>query len=193
MRNERFVESLRLSTPPPGLRIACHVETPMASEHSFDIVSDFEYQELVNAVDQARREIQTRYDLKDTQTTLELGKSELVITTDNELSLRSVRDLLETRALRRQLSLKIFDYGTIEPTSGARVRQVVTLRKGINPDLAKKLARLIRDEFPKVQPRIQGESLRVASKSRDELQEVIRFLKSKEQEIEVPLQFTNYR
>ncbi|MGQ9926654.1 MAG: YajQ family cyclic di-GMP-binding protein [Chloroflexaceae bacterium] len=165
----------------------------MASEHSFDIVSDFEYQELVNAVDQARREIQTRYDLKDTQTTLELGKSELVITTDSELSLRSVRDLLETRALRRQLSLKIFDYGKSEPTSSGRVRQVVTLRKGINPELAKKLARQIRDEFPRVQPRIQGEGLRVASKSRDELQDVIRFLKSKEQEIEVPLQFTNYR
>ncbi len=165
----------------------------MANEHSFDIVSDFENQELVNAVDQAQREIQTRYDLKDAKTTLELGKSELVITTDNELSLRSVRDLLETRALRRQLSLKIFDYGKVEPTSGGRVRQVVTLRKGINAELAKKLAKLIRDEFPKVQPRIQGESLRVASKSRDELQDVIRFLKSKEQEIEVPLQFTNYR
>ncbi len=165
----------------------------MAGEHSFDVVSDFEYQELVNAVDQAQREIQTRYDLKDTKTTLELGKSELVITTDSELSLRSVRDLLETRVLRRQLSLKIFDYGKVEPTSGGRVRQVVTLRKGINADLAKKLVKLIRDEFPKVQPRIQGESLRVASKSRDELQNVIRFLKSKEQEIEVPLQFTNYR
>ncbi|NWF78839.1 MAG: YajQ family cyclic di-GMP-binding protein [Chloroflexi bacterium] len=165
----------------------------MAAENSFDIVSDFDHQELVNAVDQALREIQTRYDLKDSGTTIELSKTDLVITTDSELSLRSVRDLLETRALRRQLSLKIFDYGKVEDTTGGRVRQVVTLRKGINSDLAKKIAKLIRDEFPKLQPRIQGDTLRVSSKSRDELQNVIRFLKEKADTIDVPLQFTNFR
>lgn len=165
----------------------------MAGENSFDIVSDFDYQELVNAVDQTRREIQTRYDLKDTNTTLELGKTELVITTTSELALRNVRDLLQTKALRRQLSLKIFAFGKVEPAGDGRVRQVVTLRKGINADLAKRLAKMIRDAFPKVQPRIQGDALRVSSKSRDELQQVIRFLKSKENEIEVPLQFVNYR
>ncbi len=165
----------------------------MASESTFDIVSDFDHQELVNAVDQANREIQTRYDLKDTKTTLELSKSELIITTDTEMSLRSVRDILETKALRRQLSLKIFDYGKPEDVSGGRVRQVVKLRKGIDSDTAKKLAKLIRDQFPKIQPRIQGDSLRVASKSRDELQAVIKFLRDKEGELTLPLQFTNYR
>ncbi len=109
------------------------------------------------------------------------------------MSLRSVRDILETKALRRQLSLKIFDYGKPEDVSGGRVRQVVKLRKGIDSDTAKKLAKLIRDQFPKIQPRIQGDSLRVASKSRDELQAVIKFLRDKEGELTLPLQFTNYR
>jgi uncharacterized protein YajQ (UPF0234 family) len=165
----------------------------MPAESSFDIVSDFDHQELVNAVDQAQREIQTRYDLKDSKTTLELSKTELVITTDNELSLSSVRDILETKALRRKLSLKIFDYGAVQDVSGARIRQVITLRKGIDSELAKKIAKLIRDRFPKVQPRIQGDTLRVASKSRDELQAVIQHLREHEAAIDVPLQYTNYR
>lgn len=165
----------------------------MPAENSFDIVSDFDHQELVNAVDQAQREIQTRFDLKDTRTTLELGKTELVITTDSEMTLRAVRDILETKALRRQLSLKIFDYAKPEDVSGSRVRQIVTLRKGINSDLAKKIVKMIRDQFPKLQPRIQGETLRVTSKSRDELQTVIKFLREKEGEIDAPLQVTNYR
>ncbi|GAB4433513.1 MAG: YajQ family cyclic di-GMP-binding protein [Chloroflexi bacterium OHK40] len=165
----------------------------MPAENSFDIVSEFDHQELVNAVDQATREIQTRFDLKDTRTTLELSKSELVITTDSELSLRSVRDILETKALRRQLSLKIFAYGPPEDTSGGRVRQVVTLRRGIDSELAKKIARMVRERFPRLQPRIQGDTLRVASKSRDELQAVIAYLREQEATIEVPLQFTNYR
>lgn len=165
----------------------------MPAENSFDIVSDFDHQELVNAVDQATREIQTRYDLKDTRTSLELSKSELVIDADNELTLRSVRDILETKALRRQLSLKIFDYGKTEDVSGGRVRQVVTLRKGIDSDQAKKIAKLVRDQFPKLQPRIQGDSLRVSSKSRDELQAVIKFLREHDAQIDVPLQFTNFR
>jgi cyclic-di-GMP-binding protein len=165
----------------------------MAAENSFDIVSDFDHQELVNAVDQALREIQTRFDLKDTKTTLDLSKTELVIETDNEMSLRAVRDILETKALRRQLSLKIFEYGKAEDVSGARVSQTVTLRKGINSELAKKIAKQVRDQFPKIQPRIQGDTLRVTSKSRDELQAVMKFLREKEGEIDAPLQFTNFR
>jgi uncharacterized protein YajQ (UPF0234 family) len=165
----------------------------MPAENSFDIVSDFDHQELVNAVDQALREIQTRYDLKDSKTTLELSKTELVISTDNELNLRSVRDILETKALRRQLSLKIFDYGKADDAGGMRVRQAVTLRKGISSDLAKKIAKLVRDQFPKLQPRIQGDTLRVVSKSRDELQAVIKFLREQEAQIDAPLQFTNFR
>ncbi len=165
----------------------------MPAESSFDVVSEFDHQELVNAVDQAQRDIQTRYDLKDSGTTLDLSKTELVITTDNELTLTSVRDILETKALRRKLSLKIFDYGPAQDVSGARLRQVITLRKGIDSELAKKIAKMIRDRFPKVQPRIQGETLRVASKSRDDLQAVIQYLRDNEGAIDVPLQYTNYR
>ncbi len=165
----------------------------MASESTFDIVSEFDRQELVNAVDQTRRDVRTRYDLKDTNTELELGEHELTITSNDEMALKSVRDVLETKALRRNLSLKIFDYGTPEEIGGMRVRQVVALRQGIETDLAKKIQKMIRSEFPKIQPRIQGESLRVGSKSRDDLQQVIAFLRERQDDIPVPLQFTNYR
>jgi hypothetical protein len=166
----------------------------MASESSFDIVSEFDYQELRNAVDQARRDVSTRYDLKDSRTEFDLGETELVISTAGEMQLGSVREILETKALRRNLSLKIFDYGPVEEASGGRVRQVITLQKGINSDLAKKIQKMIRDEFPKkVQARIQGEAVRVGSKSKDELQGVIQFLREREGDFPVPLQFTNYR
>lgn len=165
----------------------------MPAESTFDIVSDFDRQELVNAVDQVKRDVTTRYDLKDSKTTLELGETELIINTDSEMTLKSVRDILESKAFRRKLSLKIFDYGNIEEVSGGRVRQVITLQKGINTELAKKLQKLIRDAFPKVQPRIQGDSVRVGGKSKDELQQIIQFLREQEKDFPVPLQFTNYR
>lgn len=165
----------------------------MAAESTFDIVSEYDEQELANAIDQTRREVQTRFDLKDSNTTLELSKTELVITSDSEMHLASVRDILESKALRRNLSLKIFSYGKVEDVTGSRVRQVATLQKGISSDLARKIQKLVRDQFPKVQPRIQGEALRIGSKNKDELQAVIRFLREKEPELPVPLQFTNYR
>ncbi len=165
----------------------------MASESSFDIVSDFDRQELVNALDQARREIGTRYDLKDTGTEITLSDNALTISTDNEMSLRSVRDIIETKMLRRNLSLKILDFGTVTTSSGGRVQQLATLRKGIDAELAKKIQKMIRDQFPKVQGRIQGDALRIASKSRDELQAVIKFMREQEGDLPVPLQYTNYR
>lgn len=165
----------------------------MPAESTFDIVSEFDRQELVNAVDQTQREVRTRYDLKDSKTTLDLSEKELVITSDGELHLGNVRDILETKALRRNLSLKIFDYGPVEEISGARVRQVITLQQGISTELAKKIQKMVRDAFPKVQPRIQGDAVRVGSKSKDELQQVIQFLREKEADFPVPLQFTNYR
>jgi uncharacterized protein YajQ (UPF0234 family) len=148
---------------------------------------------LVNAVDQTRRDVTTRYDLKDSKSTIEINENELVLTSDNEMHLSSVREILQSKAHRRNLSLKIFDFGQVEEVSGARVRQVVTLQQGIDSDLAKKIQKMIRSEFPKIQPRIQGESLRVGSKSKDDLQKVINFLREREDEIPVPLQFTNYR
>ncbi len=165
----------------------------MAVESTFDLVSEFNYQELINAVDQTRKEVLARYDLKDSKTVLELSNKELIITTDGELHLTSVRDILETKALRRGLALKIFSYGKMEETGGLRVRQVITLNQGINAELAKQIQKLVRDKFPKVQVRIQGETLRVGSKSKDTLQEVIVFIREHEAEFPVPIQFINYR
>lgn len=165
----------------------------MPAESTFDIVSDFDRQELVNAIDQARREVATRYDLKDTKTEIVLSEKELIITTDSEMHLAAVRDLVQTKALRRNLSIKIFKFGPVQEASGGRVRQVAALQRGIPEDVAKKLAKLIRDHFPKVQPRIQGDALRVGSKSRDELQAVIRLVREHQDAFDIPLQFTNYR
>lgn len=163
----------------------------MASDCSFDIVSQFDEQELVNALDQARREIQTRYDLKDTKTELAHSKDTITIATESELTLKSVRDILETRAVRRGLSLKIFKYGKEENASGGRVRQAVQLQQGISQELAKEINKQIRDGFPKARPQIQGDAIRVVAKSRDELQAIISFLKGKD--YPVALQYINYR
>lgn len=163
----------------------------MASLASFDIVSDFDQQELRNALDQAEREIRTRYDLKDTRTTIELGDGKLTINSDSEYTLGQVRDLIESKFVRRNLSLKILDYGKAEPAAGGRVRQEVTLRRGISEDLAKQLAKRIRDEFKKVTPQIQGDAVRVQGKNKDDLQAVIQALKATD--YPVALQFTNYR
>lgn len=165
----------------------------MPAESTFDIVSEFDRQELVNVVDQTLREVRSRYDLKDSKTEIDLAEKELTITTESEMHLAAVRDILQTKALRRSLSLKIFTYNPVQEISGSRVRQVVGLQQGIPEDVAKKLQKLIRDAFPKAQPRIQGEALRVGSKSRDELQGVIRLLKERQDEFAIPLQFTNYR
>jgi uncharacterized protein YajQ (UPF0234 family) len=163
----------------------------MASASSFDIVSDFDMQELKNALDQTEREIGTRYDLKDTKTEIESTDTQVTITTNSEYTLSQVRDLLESKFVRRGLSLKILDYQTEEPASGARVRQVVKLRKGIPDDLAKKITKQIRDDFKKVTPQIQGNAVRVQAKSRDDLQAVIASLK--DADYPVALQFINYR
>jgi uncharacterized protein YajQ (UPF0234 family) len=163
----------------------------MASSFSFDIVSEFDRQELVNALDQARREIASRYDLKNTDTEITLEAEAISINTDSEFTLASVIDVMQSKAIKRDLSLKIFDYGEIQPSSGSRVTQVVKLRKGIEQDLAKKISKSIRDRFNKVQASIQGDALRVSAKSKDELQSVIQMLKS--EDFPVALQFTNYR
>lgn len=165
----------------------------MPAESTFDIVSEFDRQELANAVDQAQREVRTRYDLKDSKVEIVLGEKDLSITAESELHVDAVRDLLETKALRRNLSLKVFKWDAAQEIGGMRVRQVATLQQGIPDDVAKKLQKLIRDSFPKVQPRIQGEALRIGSKSRDELQGVIKLVKEHQNDFPVALQFTNYR
>jgi cyclic-di-GMP-binding protein len=163
----------------------------MASTYSFDIVSDFDYQELVNTVDQTTREINSRYDLKDTKTTVELGKESITVNTDSEFTLDSVHTILQTKAAKRNLSLKIFDYGNVESASGNRVRQEIKLKKGISQEIGKQITKLIRDEFKKVQASIQGDAVRVSAKDKDELQAVIQRLK--QEDYPAALQFTNYR
>jgi uncharacterized protein YajQ (UPF0234 family) len=165
----------------------------MAGDVSFDVVSDFDQQELVNALDQARREIQTRYDFRNAHAQLELGKGEIVLTADDEYRAKAVRDLVESKAVRRGLSLKIFDWGAIEQAGGNKVRQKVGLKRGLPEDLAKKITRLIRDEFPKVKSQIQGDAVRVSGKNKDDLQRVIGRLREEGEGYPVPLQFENYR
>ncbi|WP_066384030.1 YajQ family cyclic di-GMP-binding protein [Anabaena sp. CA = ATCC 33047] len=163
----------------------------MAATYSFDIVSDFDRQELVNAVDQVVRELKSRYDLKDTQTTVELGEQNITIGTDSEFTLESVHNILREKAAKRNLSQKIFDFGKVESASGNRVRQEIQLKKGISQDIAKQISKLIRDEFKKVQASIQGDAVRVSAKAKDDLQTVIQRLK--QEDYPVALQFTNYR
>ena len=163
----------------------------MASNSSFDIVSKFDRQELKNAIDQAEREIRTRYDLKDTKTEIVWDDNQITITTASEYSLQAVRDTLESKVINRKLSLKILDYQEPEDASGARVRQVIKLKEGISDDIAKKITKQIRDEFKKVTPQIQGDTIRVQAKSRDDLQAVIQLLNGAD--YPVALQFVNYR
>lgn len=165
----------------------------MAGEATFDVVSDFDRQELVNALDQVRREVATRFDFKGAKVELELAKEEIVLRTDSEMRAKSIRDLIESKAARRGLSLKIFEWGTVEPAGGNTVRQQIGLRRGLTDELAKKISKLIRDDFPKVKSQIQGDAVRVSAKSRDDLQRVIARLREEAEGYPVPIQFENYR
>jgi uncharacterized protein YajQ (UPF0234 family) len=163
----------------------------MAGDVSFDVVSQFDEQELRNALDQVRREVQQRFDFKGATVDLTQGKEEITLLTDDEFRAKSIKDLIESKAVRRNLSLKIFDWGTIEPAGGNKVRQQIGLRRGLPEELAKKITKLIRDEFPKVKSQIQGDAVRVSGKSKDDLQRVITRLRELDEA--VPLQFENYR
>ena len=163
----------------------------MAQEFSFDVVSDFDHQEMVNAVDQTRREIQTRYDFKGVTVEITLEKEQLVLLTESDMQLRAILDVLQSKLHRRGIDLKVLDPQKAEPAAKGNVRQVVKLRRGISEELARTLTKRIRTEHPKVQSRIQGDQLRIVSREKDALQGVIRALR--EMDLEVPLQFTNYR
>jgi len=163
----------------------------MADTYSFDVVSDFDRQELVNTIDQLRRDVSQRYDLKDSNTEIELEETAIVITTASDMTLTAVVDVLRQKATKRNLSLKIFDEQTPETVGGNRIKQEIKLRKGLSQEIAKKLSKTVRDELKKVTVSIQGDSLRVTGKNKDDLQGAIQLLKA--QDIEVPLQFQNYR
>ncbi len=165
----------------------------MAGEVSFDVVSDFDRQELVNALDQVRREVAARFDFRNVPVDLELGRDEIMLRTSDEFRAKAVRELMESKAVRRGLSLKVFDWGTVEPAGKDAVRQRIGLRRGLDEDLAKRISKLVRDEFPKVRPQIQGDAVRVQGKSKDELQKVVARLRQASEDYPVPIQFENYR
>jgi len=165
----------------------------MASTVSFDVVSEFDRQELVNALDQVRREVATRYDFKGSKVQIDLSDKDVTVVTDSEMRSAAVQDLIGSKAVRRGLSLKVFDWGEVVSAGGMSYKQVTVLRQGLPEDIAKKISKLIRDEFPKCKGQIQGGAVRVSSKSRDELQRVIARLKEEGEGYPVALQFKNYR
>ena len=165
----------------------------MAESFSFDVVSDFDRQELVNTLDQVKREISQRYDLKGTNTIVDLDKESIFITTNSELTLNAVNDIIRQKAIKRKLSLKIFDYGQIEIVSGNKVKQTILLKQGIKQYIAKKISKNIRDQIKKINVSINGETLRVSSKSKNDLQLVIKLLSDLEESLHIPLKAINFR
>jgi len=163
----------------------------MAQDYSFDVVSQFDRQELVNAINQAQREIATRYDFKDSGASIELGENDITLHGPSDFKLKSMVDVLQSKLIKRQLSLKILKPGPIEPAAKGTVRQKLELQQGIDDELARNLVKQIKTVSPKVQPRIQGDAIRVSSREKDLLQQVIQSLKASD--TPVPLQFINYR
>lgn len=166
----------------------------MADSFSFDIVSEYNLQELDNALDQARREFATRFDFKGIPVEITQEKDELKITTSDEFKLNSVLETLQQKLIKRGISQRVLDLSKkAEPSSGGQIRKLIPLRKGLKQDIAKKITALLREQLPKVKAQIMGDSIRVNSKSKDELQTVMSLLQSKENDLDVSLQFTNYR
>ena len=163
----------------------------MAAENSFDVVSNVDMQEVRNAVDQAQRELGTRYDLKNAAAEVELSGEEIVIESSDEYTLGQAVDVLKTKLVRRSVDLKSLRPGKVEEASGGRARQRIELQQGIPTDTAKQIAAEVKKLKIKVQAAIQGDSVRITGKKRDELQQVIAHLKSLD--LDVPLTFTNYR
>lgn len=166
----------------------------MSKDSSFDIVSDFDQQELVNALDQTRREISSRFDLKDSGSTLELEENKkIVITTTDDFRAKNIFDILENKVTKRGLSPLILDLKEPEPALGGKVRQNIDLRRGISAEMAKKIVAEIKDSKLKVQASIQGDQVRVSGKNKDDLQAVIQRMREFGDKQSLPLQFTNYR
>jgi uncharacterized protein YajQ (UPF0234 family) len=163
----------------------------MAADNSFDVVCKIDMQEVTNAVDQARREVETRYDLKGTRNEIVLDKTDLVLTSADEMKLKAVVDILQSKLHKRGVPLKALTYGVVEPAAGSTLRQRIGLQQGIPMDKAKEMVRLIKDTKIRVQASIQDDQVRVSGKSKDDLQRVMALLREKE--LGIALQFTNYR
>jgi uncharacterized protein YajQ (UPF0234 family) len=164
----------------------------MASDNSFDVVSKIDLQEVANAIQQAIKEIHTRFDLKDSKSDIALeGKEAIVLSSIDEYKLKAVNDILQNKLVKRHVPLKGLDYGAIEPAAGSTVRQRVKLQQGIPIEKAREIVKLIKDTKLKVQAAIQGDTVRVSGKDRDTLQQIIATLKGKD--FGIDMQFTNYR
>jgi len=163
----------------------------MAGDNSFDIVSDVDLMEVSNAVQQAMKEIRQRFDFKGSVSEILLEKETLTIRSDDESRLKAVIDILQTKLVKRAVSLKALEYGAIEPAAKGSVRQVVTIRKGIPAEKAKEIVKFIKGSGIRVQAAIQEDQVRVSAKKRDDLQAVIQAVKGRD--FGLDLQFTNYR
>jgi hypothetical protein len=165
----------------------------MAQDNSFDIVSKVDIQEVRNAIDQAIKEVKQRFDLKDSKSEIELlqGDKEIQLASAAEYKLDAVKEILGQKLVKRGVSLKNLEYGKLEPAAGQSVRQKITLQQGIPGEKAKEIVRLVKDSKKKVQASIQGDTVRISGKDRDELQAIMALLRGKD--LGVDLQFTNYR
>jgi uncharacterized protein YajQ (UPF0234 family) len=163
----------------------------MAAENSFDIACKIDMQEVTNAVDQARRDIATRYDLKGSKNEVALEKTDLVVTAPDDMKLKAVLDILQSKLHKRGVPLKALSYGKVEQASGGTLRQKIALQQGIPIEKAREIVRLIKDTKLKVQASIQEDQVRVSGKNRDDLQQIIALLKDRD--LGIAVQFTNYR
>ena len=164
----------------------------MAQENSFDIVSKVDIQEVRNAIDQAVKEIRQRFDLKDSHSEVTMeGDDAIQLASANEYKLEAVKEILGQKLVKRGISLKNITYGKLEPATGQSVRQKISLQQGIPIEKAKEIVRLVKDSKKKAQASIQGDTVRISGKDRDDLQAIIALLKAKD--MGVDLQFTNYR
>jgi cyclic-di-GMP-binding protein len=163
----------------------------VASESSFDVVSRVDQQELDNALNQTRKEIENRFDFKNSKTSIEFDGKKITLISDDELKMKNVVDVLQSKAVRRGIDIKAFEFGSVEPAAGGAVRQAVTLRSGIPKDQSKALLEKIKSLKLKVSAQYQDDQIRVSAKSKDDLQKVIASLRA--MEFERPLQFVNYR
>lgn len=163
----------------------------MAKENSFDIVSKTDYAEVTNAINQTTKEVSQRFDFKGSRATVEMQDKDLLLSAEDETKLRNMNDILQSKLVKRGISLKALDYQKIEPAAGGTVRQVVKVQQGIPIEKAKEVVRFIKDNKFKVQASIQGETVRVSGKDRDTLQDVMAKLKAKD--FGIDMKFDNYR
>jgi len=165
----------------------------MADEHSFDIVSRVDLQEVLNAVQQSMKEISQRFDFKGSRSNIELNKDkhEIIVISDDESKIKTVIDILQTKLVKRNVSLKALQYGKAEPASGGTVRQTIVLQQGISSEKAREIVKLIKDSKMKVQAEIQKDQVRVKAKKIDDLQSIIGLIKGRD--FGIHIEFANYR